>query len=78
MQESVLPCQMRSMAMSKGQYLEPISVVIYNKKPDCQHPHNEEFSKREDKTFKDGAWTTGHHVSSVTVTEVQIKKKQNK
>jgi len=78
MKESVLPYQMGSMVISKGLYLEPISVVIHDKKPDHQHPHNKEFLKREDKTFKDGAWTTGHHISSVTVTKVQIEKKQNK
>jgi hypothetical protein len=28
-----------------------------------------------DETFKDGAWTTGRHVPSVAVTEVQFEVK---
>ena len=48
MKESVPPRQMGSMAMSKGPYLEPISVVVIRDKNNrSSTPHNEGFSNRQ-------------------------------
>lgn len=46
------------------------------KKTNRQHRTMKNFEQADwDETFKDGAWTTGRHVPSVAVTEVQFEVK---
>lgn len=61
MKERVPPRQMGSIAISKGPYLEPISVLF--SKRHQRRPEKASGHKEVDLTFKDGTRATSRHVS---------------
>jgi hypothetical protein len=71
MKERVPPRHMGSMAISKGPYLEPISVIREKKKSWHQdHKKAIRIEKDWDETFEDGTWSTCRHVTRIAVIEV--------